>query len=79
MMMSPTLMPLFGNFGAPFCHGALNFHGAAHCIDSARKFYKRTIARRFDHAATMLGNLGIDEFLPVRLERRERTFLVNTH
>jgi len=27
----------------------------------------------------MLRDLGIDDFPPVRLERRERTFLVNAH
>jgi hypothetical protein len=57
----------------------LNIAGAAHCVDHARKLGKNPIARGFDNAPAMLGNLGIDEFVPVRLECRERTFLVHPH
>ena len=44
-----------------------------------RKLDKRTIACRLDDTATMLCDLGIDEFASARLERRESALLVNPH
>ena len=60
-------------------HSALDFHGTAHCVDRARKFDQGTITRGLHDAAAMLGNLRIDEFAPICLERCESAFLVNTH
>ena len=70
---------IFGNVSIALGHGTLDFHGAAHRIDGARKFDQRTVARRLDDAAAMFGNLGIDEFATARLERCESAFLVNAH
>ena len=70
---------IFGNGGVSLGHGALDFHGAAHCIDRTCKLDQRAIACSLDNAAAMFGNLGIDEFASDGLEGCESAFLVNAH
>ena len=70
---------IFGNGGVALGHAALDFHGATHGIDCARKLDQRTVARGFDDAAAVFGDLGIDEFATVGLERSESAFLVDAH
>jgi hypothetical protein len=70
---------IFGNGGVSLDHCALDFHGAAHSIDSACEFHQGTIPSGLDDAAAVLGDLGIDEFATASLERSESAFLVNTH
>jgi hypothetical protein len=74
--LNPTI---FGNGGVALGHNALDFHGASHGIDSARKFDQDTVARGLDDTAAMLCDIRVDEFAPVRRERCESTFLVNAH
>jgi hypothetical protein len=67
----------YGNVGVVLRHGALNFHCAAHRIDGAHKFNQGAITRRFDEAAAILGDFGIDDFAATSLECCKSTFLVD--
>jgi hypothetical protein len=54
----------------PRGHAALNVDGAAHGIDHADKLHQHSVAGRLNNAAAMLGDLGVDQFLTVRLNCR---------
>ena len=57
----------------------MNINRVAHGIDDADEFYQHTIASGLNDAAAVLDDFWIDQFLPVRLELAQRTFLVGTH
>ena len=46
-------------------------------VDDARKFHQQAVAGALDDAAVVLGDLGVDELAPQRLEAFERAFLVH--
>ena len=71
--------PLGRHIGIALGHLALHLDRAAHRIDDAGEFDQHAVAGGFDDAAAMLRDLGIDEFAPDRLQRRERAFLVVAH
>jgi len=58
---------------------ALDFDGAAHRVDDTGEFDQQAVAGGLDNAPAMLGDLGIDELAPVRLQPGERAFLVGPH
>ena len=48
-------------------------------VDDARKFHRQAVAGALDDGAVVLGDLGVDELAPQRLEAFERAFLVRFH
>src|SRR5262249_26029258 len=60
-------------------HLVLGFQGAPHRVNSACKLNQRPIARVLYNAATVLGDLWIDEGLAKVFERRERSFFIDAH
>ena len=58
---------------------ALHLDRAAHRIDDAGEFHQQAVAGGLDDAATVFGDLGIDQLAPVRFQPCERPFLVRTH
>jgi hypothetical protein len=56
-------------------HRPLDFQGAAHRIDSARKLDQGTVSRGLNDAAVMLRNFGVNQFTAMSLKRREGAFL----
>ncbi len=70
---------IFGNGCVALGHGTLDINRTACGIDGAGKFDQRAVACGFDDAAAMLGNLGIDHFFSMCLERCECGFLVPAH
>ena len=71
--------PIGWHIGIAFGHAALDFDGAAHSIDDADEFHQHAVAGGLDDAAPVLGDLGIDQFLAMRLELAKRAFLVDAH
>ena len=68
---------LFGrHVGIALGHAALDFDRAAHGIDDAGELDQHAVAGGLDDTAGMLGDLGIDQFAAMRLQSRERAFLV---
>jgi hypothetical protein len=52
---------------------------AAHSVDDAREFDQEPVAGGFDDAPAMLGDLGVAQLAPYRLQRGERAFFVGAH
>ena len=44
-----------------------------------REFDKHAVARGLDDAAVVLADVRIDQLAPVRLQARERAFLIRAH
>ena len=65
--------------GVALGHRALHLDRAPHRVDDAGKLYQQPVAGGLDDAAAVLGDLGVDQFAPDRLQRRERAFLVGAH
>jgi hypothetical protein len=67
---------------SPFCiflgliHPALPLSGTTQCINHTGKFHQQTIAGRFDDAASVFGDLWIDNVCPDRPQPVQGTFLV---
>ena len=85
-MTSPTLTPtrnsmrrLSGTSALRSRILPLDFGGAGDRIHHARELDQHAVAGQLDDAPSMLGDLGVDEFAAVRLERRERRGLVDAH
>ena len=57
----------------------MHLGGAADRIDNREKLREQAVAGGFDYAAPMLGDLGIDQVAPVRLEGCQRADLVRAH
>ena len=57
-------------------HAALDFNGAAYCIDGAGKLDQHAVAGRLDDAASMGGYRGINEGLSDSLQPGQSAFLV---
>jgi hypothetical protein len=86
MMMSPTLMPMRNSMRRPAGTAALRAiisrctsTAPPHRVDDTGELDEEAVAGGFDDAAAMLGDLGIAELAPDRLERRECPFLVLAH
>jgi hypothetical protein len=60
-------------------HCALDFYGTTDGVDRTRKFHKSAVTPSLDDAATMFGNLGVDQFRAASLEGSESAFLVIAH
>jgi hypothetical protein len=60
-------------------HTALYFYSTAYSIDGTGKLDQHSVARGLDDPPAMLGNGGVNEGLPDRLEPTQRAFLVCTH
>ena len=69
----------FGHVGVALAHLALDFSGTGDRIHHARELDQHAVAGQLDDAAAMLGDLGVDEFVAMRLERRERGGLIDAH
>ena len=70
---------VFGSVDIALGHCALDFHGAPHRVDGACKLNQRPIARVFDDAAPVLGDLGINEGLAQGFQRCKGSFFVHAH
>ena len=62
--------------GVALGHAALDRDRAAHGVDDAGELDQDAVAGGLDDAAGMLGDLGIDQLAAMRLEARQRAFLV---
>ena len=71
--------PVRRDIGVLFGHRALDLDRAARPVHDARELGEQPVARGLDDAPVMGGNPGIDNFLPDRLEPRQRAFLVGAH
>ena len=60
-------------------HLALDVGRARDRVHDARELHQHAVAGELDDAAPVLGDLGVDQFLAMRLERRERGGLVYAH
>jgi hypothetical protein len=67
------------HIGVSLGHPALDFGGAAHRVDDALKLGQQAVAGGLDDAPAMLGDRGIDELAPMRLQPGERLLLVGSH
>jgi hypothetical protein len=54
----------------------LHFHCAADGIYDAWEFDKDAITGGLDYAATVLGDLRVDQFFPMRLKEGDRSLFV---
>ena len=70
---------VLGNAGPAIDHRALQFRGAADCVDNAGEFRQHTVAGVLDDAARMLGDLRVDKLAAVRLEPLMRALLIRAH
>ena len=70
---------VLGNVDVPLLHGRLQVHGAVHRVDRAGKLHQQPVAGRLDEPPAVVGDPGVDEFAPERLQGRERTALVAPH
>jgi hypothetical protein len=50
-----------------FDHSALDIDGAANGVDDADEFHQHAVSGRLNDMAAVLGDLGIDQFLAMRL------------
>jgi hypothetical protein len=60
-------------------HTSLNIDGAAHGVDDADEFHQHAVSGRLDDMTAVLCDLGIDQFLAMRLELAQGAFIVNAH
>src|SRR5437870_542501 len=60
-------------------HRGLNLRRAGDSVHHARKLGQHTVTGEFNNAAAMLGDLGIDYFLPDLLELSQRPGFVMAH
>ncbi len=60
-------------------HRALHFHGKRDSIDHAGEFEQHAVAGGLDDAAVMLRYRRVDQLPAMRLQRGERTDLVDAH
>ena len=67
-----------GQRGIAFGQCCLDLDRTPQGVDDAGELHQQPVASRFDDAAAMFGNLGIDHFDPQRLEPTERPFLVGS-
>jgi len=70
---------IFRDIRVSLANSPLNFDGARHGANHARKFRKYAVARLLNDSALMLCDLVIDDILSNRLECRERASFVRTH
>ena len=70
---------LLRHIGVALAHLALDLGGAGDRVHHARELHQHAVAGQLDDAPLMLGDLGVDEFLAMRVERRERRRLVDAH
>jgi hypothetical protein len=71
--------PVSWHFDIAIGHGALNIDGAADGVDHADELHEHPVSGRLDDAATVLGDLGVDQFLAMRLKLAQRAFLIGAH
>src|SRR5216683_8306756 len=71
--------PLRRHVGVALAHRCLDLDGALYGLDDAGELDQRTVAHQLDCAASMRGDLGLNEFPAARLEAGERALLVRAH
>src|SRR6185437_1682904 len=62
-----------------FGHAALDINRATDRINHAHELHEYTVACRLDDPAAMFSDLGVDEFLTMRLKLAERAFVIYPH
>jgi len=60
-------------------HLPLHLCGTAHRVDDACKFGEQAVTGSLDDAATVLGDLRVDQLPAMRFEAFERALLVPAH
>jgi hypothetical protein len=65
--------------GAALGYPSLHFGRAAQSVDDTRELHQDSIAGRFEDPTSMLNDFGVDQFAPMRLQPRERAFLVGAY
>jgi len=70
---------LLGQIGSAVKHAALHLGGTAHRVDDAGKFRQQPVARGFDDATMVLGDLGINQLPAMGLQALKCAFLVRAH
>ena len=69
----------FRDIGVALAHLALDLSGAGDRIHHARKLDQHAVAGQLDDATLVLGDLGVEKLLAMRVERRERRRLIDAH
>ncbi len=65
--------------GIALAHAALNLNSAARGVHGAGKLDQDAVASPLDNTAAVLGDRRLEEFEPVGIKPRERSFLVGPH
>jgi hypothetical protein len=60
-------------------HAVLDHDGAFDRVDGARELDQRAVPDQLDHAAAVLGDEGLDEFLAQSLQARDRAGFIGSH
>src|SRR5262249_11620446 len=86
IMMSPSLLPLRNSMRRPCrCRGVAGDHlllhldPTAHRVDNAGELGEQSVAGVFDHSATVLGDLRVDQFGEMSLQALVRALLIRAH
>ena len=67
-----------GSRGVPLRHSGLHLGRAAQRVDNTGKLDQKPVPGRLDNPAPVLGDLGIEQVGPDRLEAAERTLFIGT-
>ena len=70
---------LLRHLGIAFSHPSLNFDGTAQGIHHAGELDQHAVPGGLHDAASVRGDLGVNQCTPMGLELSERAFLVNPH
>ena len=68
--------PLFGHIDVALAHPALDLGGTGNRVHDARELDKHPVAGELDDAPLVLGDLGVDHLVAMRLQSRQRPGLV---
>ncbi len=70
---------LLGCLGVAFSHAPLNGESAFDRVNHAGEFDKRAITHQLDDASVVISDSGVDQLLPMTLERGKHTHFVCLH
>ena len=71
--------PVLRHIGVALAHAALDLGGAGDRVHHARELHQHAVAGELDDAPLVLGDLGVDQLVAMRLERGKRAGLVSAH